>query len=40
MAQYGKTLISISQHFSANIKKILILETGEDWALGYNSVKF
>ena len=36
--QYRKTLIYIFQHFSSSIKKILRLE--EDWALGYNSMKF
>ena len=37
---YGtnSSLISIFQRFSASIKKALGL--GEDWALGYKSMKF
>ena len=36
--QYGKTLISIFQQFPASIKKVWA--PGEDWELGYNSMKF
>ena len=38
MCNTGKTLISIFQQFSASIKKKLVWV--EDWALGYNYMKF
>ena len=38
IVQHGKFLISIFQLCSTSIKKVLV--EGEDWALGYNSMKF
>ena len=39
MAQCGRALVSLFQHFSAGVGGIWRLG-GEDWALGYNFMKF